>query len=198
MLLRVLIEALKPFNKVLFLVVRKPLDDVHHEDPIAAVTQRRTQVEALVLGIVDQLGLGPPVDVVVEEDAFLKENVHLVVLGLGTCPAVRLLEDVEVKHLPKLADVDLVGLDSPRRLLLGDELALRVDEAVDEDLVALHVDAAQDAVVGHPHHNHLILVVAAVLLLEADAFGGELGLRVVGKLLLILATPIPESAAVEA
>ena len=144
------------------------------------------------------LWLTPAVDGVVEKDALLEEHVHLVVFGVVAHIAARLLEDVEVEHLPELANVDLVGLDGPRGLLLGDELALRVDEAVDEDLVALHVDAAQDTVVGHPHHNHLILVVAAVLLLEADALGGELGLRVIGKLLLVLATSVPESAAVEA
>ena len=112
MLLSVLVEALKPFNKVLFLVVWKPLDDVHHEDSIAAVTQRRTQVEALVLGIVDQLGLGPPVDVVVEEDAFLKENVHLVIFLIGA-RATRLFKDVEIEHFSEIA-VDFMSFNRTR------------------------------------------------------------------------------------
>lgn len=43
MLLCVLIKALKAFDKVLLLVVGQSLDDIDHEDPIAAITESRTE-----------------------------------------------------------------------------------------------------------------------------------------------------------
>ena len=72
-------------------------------------------------------------------------------------------------------------------------------ELVDENLIALHVDTTEHAIVRYTHYNHLILVVAAALLLEPDALWCNFGLRVVCALLLCLAIvcPLPEGASVE-
>ena len=63
----------------------------------------------------------------------------------------------------------------------------------------MDVDSAEHAIIRYTHYNHLILVVAAVLLLESDALGCKLGLWVVRTLLLRLAVvrPLPEGASVE-
>ena len=70
-------------------------------------------------------------------------------------------------------------------------------ESIDHDFVALDIDTAQNAIIGHPHNNHLILVVSAILLLKADGLGSNLSLGVIGRLLFILLAAVPESTTIE-
>ena len=57
------------------------------------------------------LWLTPAIDGVVEKDALLEEHVHLVVFGVVTNVATRLLENVKVDHLAEVGHVDLVNFD---------------------------------------------------------------------------------------
>ena len=199
MLLRVAFETLEPFNEVLFLIVWQPLHNINHEDSIAAVAKSWAEVKPLILGVVDDLWLSPPIDIVVEKDALLKQHVHLIVFRVVAGPSPRLLENVQIKHLAEISYIDLVDLDWVARFFLREKVSIAVLELVDQNLVALHIDSAEDAVIRNPHHYHLILEVALILLLQSDAFGCELGLGIVGALLLCMpAVPLPERATVEA
>ena len=50
-------------------------------------------------------------------------------------------------------------------LLLRQKVSIGGLETIDYDLVALHVDSTEDTIVGHTHHNHLILIVSTAFLL---------------------------------
>ena len=197
MLLGVLIEALEALNEVLLLVVWQLLHHVDHQDSIATVTETRRQVQSLVLRVVYNLGLCPSVDVFVQEDAFFEEHIHLVILIIAPLRP-RLLVDVQVEHLLKVANIDLVSLKGLLGQLLRQQISIRGHETVDYDLVALHIDASKHTVVRDTHNYHLILVVASTFLLEADALGCQLGLGVIRNLVLILATPVPACPTVQA
>lgn len=66
MFLRVALEALEPLDEVFFLVVWQSLDNIDHKDSIATVAESWAQVQPLVLRVMDDLWLGPSVDIVVE------------------------------------------------------------------------------------------------------------------------------------
>ena len=197
MLLRVLVEALEALDKVLFLVVWHFLHHIDHKDPIATVTQTWCQEKSLILRVVNYLRLCPSIDVVVQEDAFLEEHIHLVVLIVASLRP-RLLVDIQVEHLLEVANVDLVRLQGFLGQLFRQKVSIRGHETVNDDLIALHVDASENTIVRDTHHNHLILIVASALLLESDALGCKFSLGVIGYLVLILATPIPTRASIEA
>ena len=58
----------------------------------------------------DDLGFGPSVHVVIEQDALFKEDIHLVVI-LIVLASTLLLVDVEIEHLLEVVCWNLVGLD---------------------------------------------------------------------------------------
>ena len=101
-----------------FLVVGQSLDDIDHEDAVAAVAEPLAQVEALVLRVVNDLRLTSAIDGVVKEDTFLEEHIHLVVLWIVAHVASGLLEDVKVEHLAEVCHVNLVNLDWILRFFL--------------------------------------------------------------------------------
>ena len=137
---------------------------IDHEDAIAAVTQTWREIQAFVLTVVDDLRLGTPVDVVVEKDALFEKDVHLIVL-ITLAAAAWLLVDVQIEHLLEVAKVDLVITNWLLSLFLWQKVSIGCLEAINYDLVALHVDSTKDTIVGHTHHNHLILIVSTALLL---------------------------------
>ena len=65
--LSIFVKALESLYEVLLLVIWEALHDIDHEDAVATVTQTwaRTERQAFVLGIVDDLRLSPTIDVVV-------------------------------------------------------------------------------------------------------------------------------------
>ena len=58
----------------------------------------------------DDLGFGPSIYIVVEQNALLKEHVHLVIVLIVT-RATLLLVDIQVEHLFETSSGDLVGLN---------------------------------------------------------------------------------------
>ena len=112
----------------------------------------------------NDLRLGSPVDVVVEKNALFEKDVHLIVL-ITLAAAAWLLVDVQIEHLLEIAKVDLVITYGLLSLLFGQKVSIGGLETVDYNLVALHVDSTENTIVGHTHHNHLILIVSTALLL---------------------------------
>lgn len=77
------------------------------------------------------------------------------------------------------------------------QVAIGSHESVNQDFIALDVDTSIDTVIGHPHHDKLILVVSAIFAFESVAFGGQLCLGVIC-VLLVRALALPESTTVQA
>ena len=63
--LSVLIESLESFDEVLFDVVWKPLDDVNHQNSVSAIAKTWAQEKVFIAGVVDDLGLCSPFNIVV-------------------------------------------------------------------------------------------------------------------------------------
>jgi len=147
MLLRIALKAFKSLNKMLLLVVGKSLDNVDHENSIAAVILISTQIEPFVLRVVDNLWLSSSINIVVQKDAFFEEHIHLVVLRVVTRASARLLEDVELVHCLEVCHIDLMDLNWVLRLLFWQKIAITVLKLVDQDLVGCHVDSTKHAIV---------------------------------------------------
>ena len=102
-------------------------------------------------------------DVVVQKDALLEKDVHLVV-GLLAAHATWLLEDVQIGCFLPAAMGYLVSSDRARGDFLRQQVSIRCHKTVNVDLAALHVDTSIHAVIRHRHLYHLICIIALVLL----------------------------------